>query len=456
MTKGFTLIELLAVIVRLAIIATITTVVVISVINNQQKNGAELSTQGVIDSAKNYMANNVLLENGVFNNGQLKYISFPTAEFSNDGDTPINGEISINPNGDIKIIELLEINGYYCGYNSDSKIECSKNENDVVAKEPTSIVTFIATNNGVTLTDINVSIKNNLNESVPSNNNGTVSLIEGTYSYEVSKFGYSKNTGSLTITSDDILNCNKTINLVFNTCQDLNNCTYYDVIFLNDNSAWIIMNTDFATNSKTTLLSAYNLKNSDGIFTATTGKTTSNTTGTWSQDSIDNKFGAVNSVAYDNGTNRFLSGSYCINGYGCNVYASFDSATPSLVVPGDSLLKKYNDAYLNQLKVSSVVSNTTIIRPLSLNEVCNVINTVNSVSNFSLTTYGYLSSKYPTYTIPMWLYSSSYWLSTPYSGNHTQEWTINSNGYVGYAFCSYAYENYGIRPVIEIEKSFIM
>lgn len=55
--KGFTLIELLAVIVILAVIALITTPIVLNLINNARKGAFIRSAEGVLKASKLYYTN---------------------------------------------------------------------------------------------------------------------------------------------------------------------------------------------------------------------------------------------------------------------------------------------------------------------------------------------------------------------------------------------------------------
>ena len=58
--KGFTLIELLAVIVILAVIALISTPIVLNLINNVRKGAFARSTEGVLKASKLYYSANLI------------------------------------------------------------------------------------------------------------------------------------------------------------------------------------------------------------------------------------------------------------------------------------------------------------------------------------------------------------------------------------------------------------
>ncbi len=77
--KGFTLIELLAVIVILAVIALIAVPQILNILNKARLSAAEDSTSGIIKSAENYVTSFMLQNSGGFPEGTL------TFECSNDG-----------------------------------------------------------------------------------------------------------------------------------------------------------------------------------------------------------------------------------------------------------------------------------------------------------------------------------------------------------------------------------
>ena len=136
MKKGFTLIELLAVIVILAIIALISTPMILGVIEKAKKGGAESSALGYIDAVEKTVATNMLdtnktnIEDGVYEVGTLKSTTYdvkvkgeqPTEDswvkiekgqvtvcslkigeyvINCNGETTKNGEITTKPDGEV-------------------------------------------------------------------------------------------------------------------------------------------------------------------------------------------------------------------------------------------------------------------------------------------------------------------------------------------------------------------
>ena len=459
--KGFTLIELLAVIVILAIIAGITSIVVINIINDQKRNSNEISVGNILEAAKNYYSTSMLKSpTGIFNNGKLKFVEFPTTDIKYDGEQATEGELTISTKGDIDITKVIKLGDYYCGYDeTDTEVKCDTDSSIINARVPKLTFIINATNKGNKVSGTVIEVKDSTGQDIVPTSENLYRLKEGTYTYSVKAFGYATVTGTIEVTEEKILDSEHVENVSLVMCQENNSCKFGDVVKLSDDSLWIIINTDYATSSKAVLFSAYNLKNSDGIYEVTsTGAKRANTTGEWSQDPTDLDNPSKNSVAFDNSDNRYLSGSYCASGYGCNIYASVDSATLSQKVPGDSLVKQYVDAYHNQLKSAGVLNSSSTMRLLKLEEVCSIVKGFNpDMTSCSITTWDDFQYLFEGREVPEWLAWNSYWLMSPYSGNKTQAWNILNlrGGYIGYKYCSYQYDNNGLRPVIEVDKSFI-
>lgn len=127
MKKGFTLIELLAVIVILAIIALISTPLIMNVIDDAKKGAFKNSAYGIIEAAELSYVMDVL--EGTNEEVSYKYesgeqISPSGKSLDYKGEKPQNGEIKINSDGKIA---LAIHDGKYCaekGY-SDSEITIS-------------------------------------------------------------------------------------------------------------------------------------------------------------------------------------------------------------------------------------------------------------------------------------------------------------------------------------------
>lgn len=161
-SKGFTLIELLAVIVILAIIALITTPVILNVIENARQNAAIDKAWGTIDAVRlSYTQANTLGTDAV---GIPFTVNFPKGNdkgtattdygtnsdgsgyglgYINDqpvsasGEMPQSGFVTIRADGTI-VAYKLQFGNYYCttmaeeGNTFDSnKMYCSRNASDV-------------------------------------------------------------------------------------------------------------------------------------------------------------------------------------------------------------------------------------------------------------------------------------------------------------------------------------
>ena len=163
-SKGFTLIELLAVIVILAIIALITTPIILNVIEDSRRNSAVDKAWGTIDAVRVAYAQAQTATDPV---GLPFTVNFPKHEggkgdqnsewgtnaatgggygqgYINDqavsasGEMPTEGWITIRANGEI-VAHQLRFGQYYCstmkegvktGFNSNSMF-CSRTKDDV-------------------------------------------------------------------------------------------------------------------------------------------------------------------------------------------------------------------------------------------------------------------------------------------------------------------------------------
>ena len=125
--KGFTLIELLAVIVILAIIALISTPIVMNVINQSRKKAAEDSAYGVIEAVKTYHTEKMLNVNAEVSDtlfvkwesatsvkaGKNSSSLAAVSDLKISGSKPQSGSIEIKSDGTIEV-KSLKINGYTC------------------------------------------------------------------------------------------------------------------------------------------------------------------------------------------------------------------------------------------------------------------------------------------------------------------------------------------------------
>ena len=128
--KGFTLVELLAVIVILAIVALVTTPIILNTINDARENGAKDKAWGTIEAVKLAYSEAQMKANFNANDTSVNYASGSLDETIGgqtvviSGDKPKSGTVSINPTtGVITATDLrFEGNGtYVCnGDNSNS------------------------------------------------------------------------------------------------------------------------------------------------------------------------------------------------------------------------------------------------------------------------------------------------------------------------------------------------
>ena len=150
--KGFTLIELLAVIVILAIIAVITTPVILNVIEGARLNSAKDKAWGTIDAARlayskdqTSSGENELYTLGTpitFGSGDEKVGS---AKITVSGERAKSGTVVIDKDGKI-IASALQFGNYYCStINSKedktinpNKMVCSKEKKDVIGENITN------------------------------------------------------------------------------------------------------------------------------------------------------------------------------------------------------------------------------------------------------------------------------------------------------------------------------
>lgn len=136
MKKGFTLIELLAVIVILAIIALISTPIIIGLIEDARKETFKDSAYGIIKAGEIYYSQNLL--NGTNEEVMFTYTdgvessSIVEKKLDYNGNRPQNGQIKINSQGQVGVAIH---NGTYCaekGYNDSEVTLTSKTKDECV------------------------------------------------------------------------------------------------------------------------------------------------------------------------------------------------------------------------------------------------------------------------------------------------------------------------------------
>ena len=174
MKKGFTLIELLAVIVILAIIALISTPMILGIIEKAKKGGAESSALGYIDAVEKTVATNMLdtnktnIEDGVYEVSTLKSTTY---DIKVKGEQPTDdswvkiekgqvtacslkiGEYVVNCNGETTKNDELEEKPVKSG---PTKVEATSTDTHkgIVYLDPTDLTKTCNETNSVSTTGI--------------------------------------------------------------------------------------------------------------------------------------------------------------------------------------------------------------------------------------------------------------------------------------------------------------
>ncbi len=126
--RGFTLIELLAVIVILAVIALITTPIVLSILTKVRKSAFQDSAYGIMEAAKSYFAESILDENNPVDT-VFSFEEGVTNELSYSGSKPKGGILTLSKSGEIG---LAIHNNEWCAIKSktDTNVRLIKYEKD--------------------------------------------------------------------------------------------------------------------------------------------------------------------------------------------------------------------------------------------------------------------------------------------------------------------------------------
>lgn len=153
-SKGFTLIELLAVIVILAIIALITTPVILNVIEESRLNSAKDKAWGTIDAVRVAYATaqtgeqeiaipytvNFAKAPGSTTATNIGYGKINDTEIKVSGEKPTDGTVNLAADGTITATSL-KFGNYYCstidgknGSVNANKMYCSRTADDVKSK----------------------------------------------------------------------------------------------------------------------------------------------------------------------------------------------------------------------------------------------------------------------------------------------------------------------------------
>ena len=162
--KGFTLIELLAVIIVLAIIALISTPMILKVIEKAEKGSFEDSAYGVLDAAKIYYANMNLDEKG-----KEETFTFPEdKKLKLSGKKPATGSVRLEEDGKVA---LAISNGKWCAIKDKDEEKITIEDYSIgeceLTKEPPYNSCFTVNETGETITDyictdVNVVIPNKI------------------------------------------------------------------------------------------------------------------------------------------------------------------------------------------------------------------------------------------------------------------------------------------------------
>ena len=170
--KGFTLVELLAIIVILAIIALITTPIILNIIEKSRLNAAKDKAWGTIDAVRIAYATAQASEQEVGLPYTIKYPKTSASDSTTDsstgggtgngyinsteikvsGENPIEGTVTISNNGTITA-SSLKFGNYYCstingkgGKADATKMYCSRTATDVVTSlTPTDLASKVVT-----------------------------------------------------------------------------------------------------------------------------------------------------------------------------------------------------------------------------------------------------------------------------------------------------------------------
>ena len=167
--KGFTLIELLAVIVILAILALISTPVILNIIEKARKKAFEDSIYGVLDAAQQYY-----VESYLDGKGKEEIFTFPEdTKLKLSGEKPKIGDLVLDEDGKV---ELALSNGKWCAIkNQDEEkitiVDYQIGECEIGVVPSTSASCFDVDESGDTITGYICEEKNVI---IPSKINGII------------------------------------------------------------------------------------------------------------------------------------------------------------------------------------------------------------------------------------------------------------------------------------------
>ena len=116
MKKGFTLIELLAVIIVLAIIAIISTPIILDVIDDARSEANKETVYGIIDAGKLYYAESILDDTKKYNiENNINIYNVVVV----NGEKPENGSLFVNNDGQVSISVVIDKKCYVKTFTGD-------------------------------------------------------------------------------------------------------------------------------------------------------------------------------------------------------------------------------------------------------------------------------------------------------------------------------------------------
>jgi len=404
MKKGFTLIELLAVIVILAVIALISTPIIIGLIDDARKEAFKNSAYGIIDAGEILYAKEMMNgtnEEVTFTYNEDGEESSPTGKkLDYNGTKPQNGQIKVNKEGQVAIAIH---NGTYCaekGYNDGEVIISDKTEAECkipipICQRATTLHTEICTQE--------------------SNYCYAAGYVEGSEKTTTITYGSLGTSGELT--SGDAFDCDVDgsgtydaderfyyVSDLYNTTTKSFDETTAVLIYYTNTKAGVPDNTSAS-------LKEYNLNNinNEGPVTA---KENLPTTSQWTNIELKSN---SRQILTERGTTITSGGALPLFDY--SPYAA------------------------------------RLITAQEINSGCGI--TVGSSETGELDTCNYLmeNTKYSSSSMG----TSAYWLETPYESFSFDVWIVRGDYRSVNNFTHAPYMSYhGVRPVIEILKSNIL
>ena len=174
-----------------------------------------------------------------------------------------------------------------------------------------------------------------------------------------------------------------------------------DSVTLKDGSTWHVIEASDSNTETVTLFADQNIKNDASGWTLT-------------EDEY--------AIAFDEENARTTEkNSYCTTPEsGCNIYAASNEVITNGILTGtvteDSTIKKFIDSsvtsYINNSLTSAGGTTIKSIRLITVDDICNIINNVDSSNNCISTS---VSLKLAYTNVPEWLHLTWYWTMTPFN-----------------------------------------